>query len=180
MNARLRPRLLAELRPGTRIVSHDFDLGDWQPDRTERVEAPDKYMGTGGTSTIHLWIVPARAAGVWTWRLRRAGSEQPYTLRLTQRFQRIDGTLSAFGRSVPIVAPQLAGDRIVFEATLPIGGSQVLHRFEGRVDRDAVVGRVTLSGPLVRADLEWSAQRRDDAARRPASIDAAQAAAVAR
>src|SRR5262249_40760474 len=56
----LRPKFLKELRPVTRIVSHDFDLGDWKPDRTVEVETPEKYELLGSwTSNLHLWIVPA-------------------------------------------------------------------------------------------------------------------------
>lgn len=54
LNLKLRPRLLRELRPGTRIVSHDFDMGDWRPDRTLRVKGPTREH------TLHLWIVPIR------------------------------------------------------------------------------------------------------------------------
>jgi SAM-dependent methyltransferase len=54
LNLKLRPKLLRELRPGTRIVSHDFDMGDWRPTRTLRVKGPTREH------TIRLWIVPAR------------------------------------------------------------------------------------------------------------------------
>ena len=59
----LRARLLRELRPGTRIVSHDFDFGDWKPERTVSLDLDEKYDVSGSwSSTIHLWIVPPRAA----------------------------------------------------------------------------------------------------------------------
>jgi SAM-dependent methyltransferase len=54
LNLRLRPKLLRELRPGARVVSHDFDMGDWQPARTIRVEAD------GQSRPVYLWVVPAR------------------------------------------------------------------------------------------------------------------------
>jgi SAM-dependent methyltransferase len=63
-NMRLRPRLL-ELAPGTRIVSHDWDMGDWQPDRSRTVDAPDKTIGREKKSTVLAWVVPARVAGTW-------------------------------------------------------------------------------------------------------------------
>jgi len=56
VNMQLRPRILA-LRPGTRIVSHDWDMGDWQPDKTIVVDAPDKTIGREKKSRIHLWVV---------------------------------------------------------------------------------------------------------------------------
>lgn len=64
VNLQLRPALLA-LRPGTRIVSHDWDMGDWTPDRTLTVDAPDKRIGREKLSRLHLWTVPARAEGLW-------------------------------------------------------------------------------------------------------------------
>ena len=59
VNLRLRPKLLRELAPGSRVVSHDFDMGDWRPDRTQRVRGPHR------AHRLHLWLVPAPVAGVW-------------------------------------------------------------------------------------------------------------------
>lgn len=84
VNLQLRPRLLA-LAPGTRIVSHDWDMGDWAPDRSVSVEAPDKKIGREKVSRLHLWIVPARVAGDWC-----AGDAR---LRLAQTYQRLHGEL---------------------------------------------------------------------------------------
>lgn len=76
VNLQLRPALLA-LKPGTRLVSHDWDMGEWTPDRTVTVEAPTKTIGREKTSQVHLWVVPAPAAGLWCgpgglqWHLRQ-------------------------------------------------------------------------------------------------------------
>ena len=94
VNLQLRPRLLA-LAPGTRIVSHDWDLGDWQPERTVTVDAPDKAVGREKLSRIHLWIVPAAVHGTWCNAGRR--------LEIVQRFQAFSATLSATGSPVPLV-----------------------------------------------------------------------------
>ena len=64
VNLQLRPALLA-LKPGTRIVSHDWDLGDWKPDQTTTVPVPDKKVGLEKSSRIHLWVVPAKVEGLW-------------------------------------------------------------------------------------------------------------------
>ena len=92
VNLQLRPRLLA-LAPGTRIVSHDWDLGDWAPDRTVRVEVPDKAVGRDKFSRVHLWRVPAQVQGLWC----AAGA----SLALTQRFQFFSATLTAPGSAAP-------------------------------------------------------------------------------
>lgn len=86
VNLQLRPRLLA-LAPGTRIVSHDWDLGDWAPDLTRTVDAPDKPVGREKLSRLHLWVVPARLQGLWC----GAGGA---ALRLDQRFQALQGSVT--------------------------------------------------------------------------------------
>lgn len=76
VNLQLRPALLG-LKPGTRVVSHDWDMGLWTPDRTLTVQAPTKYIGREKLSQVHLWVVPAPVAGLWCgsaglqWQLRQ-------------------------------------------------------------------------------------------------------------
>src|SRR5688572_6149446 len=64
VNLKLRPRLLT-LKPGTRLVSHDWNMREWEPDETIELRTPEKPVGLGGKSRIHLWIVPADARGRW-------------------------------------------------------------------------------------------------------------------
>jgi SAM-dependent methyltransferase len=92
VNLQLRPRILA-LRPGTRIVSHDWDMADWEPDRTITVEAPDKTIGREKSSRVHLWVVPARIDGAWC----GIGKQRGTALELTQKFQKVHGELAAAG-----------------------------------------------------------------------------------
>jgi hypothetical protein len=84
VNLQLRPALLA-LRPGTRIVSHDWDLGAWAPDRSVTLDVPDKAVGRDKKSTVHLWVVPARVQGLWC--------ANGASLEVTQRFQTFSATL---------------------------------------------------------------------------------------
>jgi SAM-dependent methyltransferase len=88
VNLQLRPTLLG-LRPGTRIVSHDWDMGDWKPDRTVTVAAPDKTIGREKSSQVHYWTVPAKVDGLWC----GAGSARDASLRLTQNFQELEAEL---------------------------------------------------------------------------------------
>ena len=94
VNLQLRPRLLA-LPPGTRIVSHDWDLGDWQPDRALTLDVPDKTIGREKTSHVHLWLVPAAVQGLWC----SAGAQ----LQVSQRFQAFSATLSVPGQAAPVL-----------------------------------------------------------------------------
>jgi SAM-dependent methyltransferase len=89
VNLQLRPKLLA-LAPGTRIVSHDWDMGDWRPDRSVSVDAPDKKIGREKVSRLHLWVVPARVDGFWC---AREGER----LHLTQSYQMLRGELVGSG-----------------------------------------------------------------------------------
>lgn len=79
VNLQLRPALL-KLAPGTRIVSHDWHMGEWMPDETLTVDAPDKPTGIEKKSRLHRWVVPARADGLWC---GPAGAQ----LRIRQQFQ---------------------------------------------------------------------------------------------
>jgi SAM-dependent methyltransferase len=94
VNLQLRPRLLA-LAPGTRIVSHDWDLGDWAPERTLTVDVPGKVVGLDKRSRLHLWVVPAQVQGLWC---AASGS-----LQLTQRFQAFSATLTDQRSSTPLM-----------------------------------------------------------------------------
>ena len=89
VNLALRPRLL-QLRPGTRIVSHDWDMAEWHPDRTIKVDVPDKPVGLEKASRIHLWIVPARIQGTWC----GTGKAKGTTLSIAQEFQRFRGEIA--------------------------------------------------------------------------------------
>src|SRR3981189_2520 len=78
VNMALRPKILAELKPGTRVVSHDYDMREWRPDAEQAIPAPDKKVGMRKESTVYLWIVPARVEGEWTFELS-SGGETPAT-----------------------------------------------------------------------------------------------------
>lgn len=92
VNLQLRPALLA-LKPGTRLVSHDWDIGDWSPDRTIVLPVPDKKVGLEKSSKVHLWVVPVRLDGLW------CGTAAGTTLRFAQRYQMITGTPALGDRS---------------------------------------------------------------------------------
>ena len=98
VNLQLRPSLLA-LKPGTRIVSHDWDMGDWKPDRTTVVPVPNKVVGFEKSSKIHLWTIPARVDGLWC----AAGLLRGASIRLTQKYQTFEGVLGWRDRTRDLV-----------------------------------------------------------------------------
>jgi hypothetical protein len=122
VNLELRPKVLRDMWPGTRIVSHAFDMGDWTPDHRESV------IGR----TVYLWIVPARVEGRWT----IEGSHQ-FTVTLQQKYQEIGGTAEIGGKSVPLRDASLSGAEIGF--AIDINGMP--YRFQGIVSGDRIAGR---------------------------------------
>ena len=121
INLKLKPKIL-DLRPGTRVVSNSFDMGDWRPDQTD--EAVDKCTSY---CRAHFWIVPAKVEG--TWKLPDGGS-----LRLNQTYQWIDGELRTGNSTLTIFDGKVIGDQISFVA----GDS----RYTGRVNGNAMSGEV--------------------------------------
>ncbi len=124
VNLRLRPKLMKELRPGTPVVSHSFDMGDWEPEVQRTVNG----------ATIYLWHIPARASGVWQYRIRTAnGGEERHRLDLTQDLDRIRGTLTIGGESFAIADGRVRGERLSFAIERSVNGAAVTQRFEGRI-----------------------------------------------
>ena len=123
LNVKLRPKLL-DLRPGTRVVSHVFRMGDWQPDEAAKI----------GASDLYLWRVPARVAG--RWRVTVAGGDG-FELALEQRYQRLAGRALAEGEARALRGAGLAGDKIRFAYTDARG---VPRTFAGRVVGDRIDG----------------------------------------
>jgi SAM-dependent methyltransferase len=121
LTLQLRRRILNDMRPGTRVVSHAFNLGAWLPDRRETVEG----------HAIMLWVVPARVDG--SWRLETAG--ESIDLDFRQTFQEVSGTARLNGLRIPLLGAHLRGTMIRFSIVPP--GSAARH-FQGVVGTDAM------------------------------------------
>ncbi len=158
VNLELRPKLLS-LAPGTRLVSHDFDMGDWKPDAQTTMRDESKFGGSGGESDIYLWIVPAKAAGTWQWQGTVAGKPQSYEMRLEQKHQVITGSAWLAGRTATLRDARIRGAEISFNFTIDVNGAAVRHVYTGKIDGDAIVGTAAISGPRVQAQVEWNATR---------------------
>ena len=122
INLKLRPKIL-DLKPGTRIVSNTFTMGEWKDDQTATV---DEKAGCSHYCTAHLWIVPAKVEGAW----QLAHGE----LMLKQSFQMLAGTLRTGGNTLTIANARLRGDQISFSA----GGAE----YTGRVNGNTIQGTV--------------------------------------
>ncbi len=135
LNVRLRPKLL-ELAPGTRIVSHAHDMGNWQPDRKEL----HNHTSPDGPSAVYLWIVPARIAGDWT--ITTDGAS--YEVKLAQRYQRLDGA-GATGKGIArLRSGRVIGDIATLDLIDPRGKVVSL---VGRVSNEMIASEAGLQAP---------------------------------
>jgi hypothetical protein len=154
MMAELQRKIFSELRPGTRVVSHDYHFGDWEADDQFTWDVPEKEKINGvPRATVYLWIVPAKAAG--RWQVRVAGlAEDRYELTLRQSFQDLTGVVTGPGaKAVKLAHARLQGERITF--AFPARGDR--HIFRGQVRGDAMEGTVELAGK--KEPASWTATR---------------------
>jgi len=135
INLKLRPKIL-DLKPGTRIVSNTFTMGEWKDDETATVDEKD---GCTNYCTAHLWIVPAKMEG--TWKMPQG------ELTLKQSFQMVTGTFKTGHNTTPITNGRLRGDKLSFTA----GGAE----YNGRVNGNSIAGMVKAGSKVV----AWSAIR---------------------
>jgi SAM-dependent methyltransferase len=154
VNLKLRPKLLAELRPGARIVSHDFSMGEWVADRVERVKGPEREH------VLYYWVVPAAVDGEWRWTADGPGGAASYQLRLRQRFQNVTGMLVVNDGVSLVRDATLTGDRLSFTVVTETGARIVAMRFAGRVTGDRVSGTVDVDEGGRVQRREWLATRR--------------------
>jgi hypothetical protein len=161
VNLDLRPKILA-LKPGTRVVSHDFSMDEWKADEQVDIDAEDKYgPGSGkGLSTVFLWIVPANAAGNWQWQTTVGGKPQNYEMTLEQKFQVVTGNVRVNGRSVKFDSIKLAGDRLTGTFVAEVNGGPVKHELAGRIAGGTIDGSVTVASTRMQAESEWNATRK--------------------
>src|SRR5438105_9936419 len=111
----LKDKFLSELKPGTRIVSHDYPLTGWIPEKYWQMDLEDKIQISGVTTTlIYLYIVPANVAGRWEAHMPPAISKQPAALTLKQQLTRVSGSLRLDGRDVALEDVRLRGDQLSF------------------------------------------------------------------
>jgi len=155
VNLEMRPRLLKELKPGTRIISHDFHMGAWRPDKMLFLDLRKYYRGD---TLLYLWTVPANVAGQWQWQLYFQGEYQDFDLEIEQYFQDIRGDVYNQNQKLFVFNPSLAGDQIRFSLISEMGDRMIRQDYSGRVQGDIIDGTVKLSGTVEPATLKWRAR----------------------
>jgi hypothetical protein len=144
LNMRLRPQILA-LRPGTRVVTHAFNMEDWEPDESSDVDG----------RRVYFWVVPANVAGRWAMEFSGGGtSSEKVSLNFDQKFQRIEGVAYLGPVLAGLREPRLSGFRISFAY---VDGRGVRRDFSGRVSGAAMEGSFRTDGGQ---EGRWSAARK--------------------
>ena len=139
LNQMLRPTVLS-MKPGTRVVSTSFAMGDWEPDEVIQVSATeDRYR----TPTGYYWMVPARIEGQWQlngW--PESNQDAPAILRITQRYQRVAGTFTFKGVTQPLLGAQLKGAELSFSCVDAQGALKWVRARVQKQDAQEMTGEI--------------------------------------
>ncbi|MBN1222962.1 MAG: class I SAM-dependent methyltransferase [Candidatus Aminicenantes bacterium] len=170
VNLRLRPKLLRELRPGTRVVSHDFNMGAWKPDESVVIDDNshddfpiydtfwlNKYWNK---HNVFLWIIPSNVTGVWKGALPEFMGKKRITLELKQAFQEFEGEAFEDSSSIVLYVKNgiIKGNRLEFTLEPEKEGRAEQMHFEGRVSYNTIEGLVRIEGkPDIKG--KWKATR---------------------
>ena len=137
----LKDKLLGELKPGTRVLSHDYPLAGWIPERYVQMDLEDKVAISGVTTTLlYLYVVPAKVAGSWSAKVPMIVSKGPVRFDLRQQVTRVSGNARLDGREIPLEDVRLKGDQLSFKLA---GRSPV---FFGTVKNNQIEGTVEAGG----------------------------------
>jgi SAM-dependent methyltransferase len=133
LNVKLRPTLFRVLKPGTRIASHAFEMGEWQPDAKLEIEGTNAFF----------WTIPVDVRGDWNWDLETADGVETHTIAFQQRFQKASGSWAGENATVSVPAVRIAGDSIMFRISRPneefrIAARVAGDRMDGTIERDSL------------------------------------------
>lgn len=148
VNLKLRPKLLHELKPGTRVVSHCHNMGSWEPDQA--ITTPDGRR-------VFFWLTPANVTGIWEWAL--PGEKERFVMKISQQFQRVSGTLRLGPEEVPVRNLELKGDRLQFTLERFFKGRKQTLRFTGCAQGHLIEGA---AGEMIadsQREQTWKAKR---------------------
>ncbi|MFC2165719.1 SAM-dependent methyltransferase [Acidobacteriota bacterium] len=170
VNLRLRPKLFRDLAPGTRVISHDFGMGEWEPDKNTTISNDDdKFPPVYDTfmldfnwrvHNVYFWMIPANVMGTWQWTMPIISGNKRYSLKLDQEFQKITGTAFDGSSSIPVNIKngKVEGNKLEF--TLDIEQKKYIQKihFDGYVKGHSIEGFVQIEGqPDSKA--RWRAER---------------------
>ncbi|MEQ1775330.1 MAG: class I SAM-dependent methyltransferase [Burkholderiales bacterium] len=157
MNLKLRSKIL-RLKPGTRVVAHDYSMGDWYPDEQKTLIVPEKKVGNPGISYIYHWVVPAVVAGKWQSTVNVGGKDVPYEFDMEQFFQNIDGDARA-GGVIGEMRGKMTGEQVKFSLTGKSGQKIERHEFQGQLAGETITGTVRIGEGATARQAAWTAKR---------------------
>lgn len=141
VNMKLRPKILESLKPGTRVVSHSFNMNEWEPDDQAKVNY----------SNIYYWEIPADAKGEWDWE----ANGKSFTMSVSQEFQEVDLKVKTGNTSLNVNESKLSGERLSFRAEDPSTGDKYI--FSGRIDDSNIEGIVQIHNETDASVEKWTA-----------------------
>jgi SAM-dependent methyltransferase len=156
VNRRLRPKLLAELKPGTRLVSHRFDMGEWKADKTTTVKL---YDGYDDERYVYFWVVPANFTGDWQWDFAPGSGSRHYEFTPYQQFQELSGVVTQGSSPLPLEGAKIVGDRIQFKLTDEVDGNKVVYLYEGKIEGQTITGTIRQPDNPRGRGIAWKAVR---------------------
>jgi SAM-dependent methyltransferase len=163
LNEKLRPKLLRELKPGSRVISHEFDMGDWKPDDKGMMPNMDILYDLQRPSKkdlyYYFWVIPADVGGLWRLSIPTKRGEREYTLLLSQKYQEIDGFVRSKEKETRISDAGLVGDRMGFTVNGQIDGKAMVMRFAGQVNGNSILGTCEIQGGPFAGQHNWTARR---------------------
>jgi len=157
MNEKLRPKIL-NLKPGTRMVAHDYHMGEWHADEMHTLDVPEKKVGNPGKSYVFRWIVPAKIAGRWQSQFASGTHPANLEFEFEQRFQMFDGVARSGSQKMTLRVPKLEGDQLSFQFFTKPGDNATRHEFKGTVKGDLIEGTLRLGAGAGQKPVPWSAK----------------------
>ena len=161
VNLQLLPRFIDQLKPGARIVSHDYDLGPWPFDEMIELALAEKMVGPLGRSRVFLWVVPADARGRWIAELPELGGRWQFDIG--QKFQILDVDArvgnSASGGNMVVRGARLRGEEIRLAITGVVGGKGYNTLFAGKVADGRIEGSLRIADGEDTKTIPWKATR---------------------
>jgi SAM-dependent methyltransferase len=157
VNLKLVPRLVEQLKPGARIVSHDYDLGPWPFDEMIEIALAEKMVGPTGRSRIFLWVVPADARGRWLSDVPELGGRWQFAI--AQQYQLLDVDARAGASNMVVRGARLRGEEIRLAISGLVGGKGYNTLFAGRVAEGRIEGTIRISDGENYRTIPWKATR---------------------
>jgi SAM-dependent methyltransferase len=156
VNLKLLPKLL-EMKPGTRIVTHDYDMGEWGYDEMIELPVAEKLIGPMGRSKVFLFVVPADARGIWKSVLPGHGGV--WRFAIAQKHQILDVAAHAGAEEQAVRGTRLRGEEIRMVMSGLVAGKPSTQAFRGRVRGERMEGEVTITDGEESRTRPWTATR---------------------